>query len=462
MKMKFLLRYILLIFVIGFATTGCIEDGVTTSPSDQPRFPTDTLNLGLIFTEEASPTSRMIVYNPHNKGLNISRISIEGANADCFRMNVDGLNGKEFTDVEIRAKDSIFVLIEATLPANATAKPTEITANLQFMTNGVSRSVILAAIGQNVKRIKGETFARITTLTSEVPYVIYDSLVVAPGSILNIEPGANLFFHDKAMMIVRGCLRAMGTPEAPINMCGDRTGNVVSDISFDIMSNQWTGVFFTPTSRKSILSHCDIRNTSQGVTAYETELSILNSRLHNSGGNVLEVYHSNVRALGSEFAEAADGLVYLQGGEYEFSGCTFANNYLFTAISGPAINLAHISSDPLTGRDDQSGFPYMKADFNNSIIYGIGQDFSHGSFEGTDIRVRRCLIRAEGTDDNEFINCIWAEDPLYYTVREDYLFDYRLQPESPAIGAADQSLFPEDFPRLDFYGTPRANNLGAY
>ena len=33
-------------------------------------------------------------------------------------MNVDGLSGREFHNVEIRAKDSIYVFVEATLPEN--------------------------------------------------------------------------------------------------------------------------------------------------------------------------------------------------------------------------------------------------------------------------------------------------------------------------------------------------------
>lgn len=458
------LSHILLIALAGMFSciTGCIEDGFTTAPSDQPAFAGDTLDLGLIFTDEPSPTKRMVVYNRHNKGLNISRIAISGSEAEHFRINVDGRSGTSFENVEIRAKDSIFVLVEATLPENATPKATEINASLDFTTNGVTRSVVLAATGQNVRRLKAVTLDKDTRLTAELPYQIYDSLVVAPDATLTIEPGTTLHFHDKAMLIVRGRLLSEGTPELPVNMCGDRTGNVVTDISFDIMSNQWTGVFFTAGSAGNVISYTDIRNTTQGVTAELADITLINSRLHNSGSCVLETYHSHIRALGCEFAEAADGLVYLQGGEHLFSGCTFANNYLFSAISGPAIYMAHVSSDPKTGGDDGSGLPYMKAEFNNSIIYGLGKDFSHGSLAGTDVRVRRCLIKSEGSDDEEFLDCLWDEDPLYYTVREDYLFDYRLKPESPAIGAAYPSLYPADFPPTDRYGQPRRGDLGAY
>jgi hypothetical protein len=81
-----------------------------------------------------------------------------------------------------------------------------------------------------------------------------------------------------------------------------------------------------------------------------------------------------------------------------------------------------------------------------------------------DVSIRRCLIRSNGTDDDNFIETIWGEDPRFYTVRNDYLFDYRLKPESPAIGAADPLLtMPEAY--VDFYGRRRSADmpdLGAY
>ena len=108
--------------------------------------------------------------------------------------------------------------------------------------------------------------------------------------------------------------------------------------------------------------------------------------------------------------------------------------------------------------------PYLVADFTNSIIYGNGSDLSVGDFTGCQVTLRRCLLKSAGADDDNFINCLWESDPLYYTVRSDYYFDYRLQPDSPALGTADPALtLPEA--STDFYGVSRlgvAPNLGAY
>lgn len=459
MKLRNLPLYIILA-LLTLLPVSCIEDGFSTSPSDQPVFGCDTLDLGMVFTDEPTATVRTVLHNPGSKGLNVQRIAVSGPDASCFRINVDGRSGSEFANTEIRSRDSIFVFVEATLPEAPHARPAVYKAQLDVTTNGVTRSLPLKATGQNVRRLRAKVFETDAVLDATMPYVVFDSLVVAPGARLTIEPGSTLYFHDKASLVVRGSLHSRGTAEEPVNFTGDRTGNVVGDISFDIMSRQWTGVFFTATSTDNILEYTDIRNTVQGVMVNEAPLTILGCRLHNSGMTVLEAYHASIMAAGCEFTEASEGLVYLEGGTHRFERCTFSNNYLFTAVSGPAISFAHVSADPKTGLDDGSGLPYCQASINNSIIYGIGADLSHGDLSGTQIFFRNCLMRSAGSDDDNFINCLWDEDPLFYTVREDYLFDYRLQPESPAIGAADPAL--DSFlPATDLHGLPWARDLGA-
>ncbi len=469
--MKFLVR-ILLSTAIAACMAACIEDDFTTSPSDQPRFSVEEIDMGQVFTDQTTPTSRFTIHNPHSKSLLLEEVSVSGADASCFHINVDGSATAEFQrNIEIRGKDSVFVLVQATLPERGDLG-SEFTASIDVRVNGVVSSLPIKAQGVNAERIKGETFTADTRLTARKPYIITDSLTVAEGATLTIEAGTTLCFHDKAMLIVRGTLLSEGTAEAPVTMAGDRTGNVVSDISFDIMSRQWTGVFFTESSAANRLVHTNIRNTVQGVAVsgnpeadYSStpQLTLLNSVLRNSGELVLEGYHTSIDATGCEFAEAGAGLVYLQGGSHRFDHCTFANNYLFTAIGGPAVQFAHLSADPKTGLDDESGLPYLKGSFTNSIIYGIGSEVSHGDLTGTDVYFRRCLLKSAGTDDDNFLECIWGEDPLFYTERLEYIFDYRLRPESPAIGAADPSLSRPEA-ATDIYGLARgaAPDLGAY
>lgn len=469
--MKILRYFLLLMASVTMAAgfTACINDDISTSPSDQPTFSVDTLKMGTVFTEDVTVTHKFTVRNRNDKGINISDIRLSGPNADLFRLNVDGLAGKTFQNVEIRANDSIYVFVEATLPANGGTTPQTVNATVDFLTNGVTSHVVLRADGQDVTRLRALTITEDTHLTKGRPYQIFDSLVVAEGSTLTLDPGADLRFHDGATFIVRGTLICNGTLRDPVSIAGDRTGNVITDITFDLMSRQWNGLQFTVSSHGNRMVHTHLRNTWYGVIVSgdgkpsadgAPKLWLQNTRLRNSGDLVLEVYDADVQAYGCEFAEAANGVVRLQGGSHIFNHCTFANYYLFSAIGGAALTLEHLSPE----NDAETGTPYTKALISNSIIYGLGPDISPGDLLGTEVTLNHCLLRSNGTDDDNFIACLWDKDPLYYTVREDYIFDYRVKPESPAIGAGDPALTLPDA-AVDAYGLTRsttAPTLGAY
>jgi len=447
--------------IFALAAAGCIDDSFSSSAADQPTFSTDTLRMGVIFTDEPSTTHRFTVYNRADKAITIGSIALRGDNAGLFRLNVDGMSGRDFSGVEIRAKDSIYVFVAATLPPNGQTVPVNVDAKLDFVTLGETRTVVLSAQGRDVERLHAVTLTADTRLTADRPYQVFDSLVVAPGVTLTVDPGAELLFHDGAYMAVRGSLKAIGEPGREITLAGDRTGNVVADISFDLMSRQWAGLFFTSTSTDNELSYACVRNTWQGVTVDRAPLRMVNSRLRNSGGHVLEAIHADISAYGCELAEAAAGVALLHGGRHTLNHCTLANYYLFAAISGPLVTFAHYKEgDEST---DDSGLPLLRADLTNCILYGMGTELSDGKLDGTAITLRRCLLRSEGSDDDNFAACLWDTDPMYRTVREDYIFDYRLLPESPAIGAADPALTAPEA-ATDRYGLGRgqAPDLGAY
>ncbi|MCM1021792.1 MAG: hypothetical protein NC343_05905 [Muribaculum sp.] len=441
------------------ALYSCIDDSITHSPSVQPIYSTDTLRIGYTFAGEGTPTRTFKVYNRNGKGISISSISLREADTDVsWRINVDGIAGTQFQNVDIRSNDSIFVLVEATFPSNPSTGPVEYNAHLDFVVNGVESTVVLNAISENVKTITSLEINSDMTFTAESPYRIMEGIIVAPNVKLTLDEGVRLHFHDKAYLQVDGTLVSNGTAQNTVLMDGDRFDQVVGRIPYEIMSGQWSGVHFGPESKNNYLRNTIIRNTVGGITfaqrydedeVAEPELVLINSRLTNSQSTVLTSEARNVTAIGCEFSEAGAGLVNLAGGRHVLNHCTFSNNYLFSAIAGAALTLA--------GMD-------ISARVDNCIIYGLGADVSPGTLDGMDVLIRRCLIRSNGTDDDNFLETIWGQDPLYYTVRNDYYFDYRLRSGSPAIGVADAALtLPEA--AVDFYGNPRSMSmpdLGAY
>ena len=109
MKVKYLIFVALVLSLV----SSCIEDGFTTSSSDVLEFSVDTLAFDTILTEEGTPTAKFLVYNRHKKMLNISSIRVKGESEAKFYLNVDGMKGEEFHNVEVRGQDSIYVFVQA-------------------------------------------------------------------------------------------------------------------------------------------------------------------------------------------------------------------------------------------------------------------------------------------------------------------------------------------------------------
>lgn len=463
-------KNIIILFVISVVgmtcATSCISDEVTTSPSDQPVFSVDSLKMGELFTEEMSPTFRFTVHNRGNKALRLSDVYISDAEGADFYVNVDGFSGNLAGNIEIRAKDSIYVLVKGRLAANHQSGSVETGAWLNFVTNGVTQRLRIQAMGIDAERLSGSVIDSDTRLGMGKPYLISDTLRVARGAVLTLAPGARLFMHDKAHILVEGSFRSEGTSESPIIISGDKTGNVVTDISFDLMSRQWGGISFASTSKDNSLSYTVIKNSTTGVevkgdASGRPSLDMLNSILTNSGGTVLDCRNADITATGCQFSEASAGLVALYGDcKAKFYNCTFANNYLFTVLSGPALGIYPMPEE--SKADDNLT---AEVDCRNVIFYGLGSELSRDSFKGMKIFFTNCLFKSKGSDDDNFKNCVWGEDPLYFTVREEYLFDYRLKKDSPAIGKGlDLRAVASAGWGTDFFGLKRGDkpSLGAF
>lgn len=463
------LRNILFIFILIFtlAVSSCINDDITDSPSATLSFSNDTINFGPIFTDLTTPTARLLVYNRNDKGVNISSIRFQNPETP-FRLNVDGVSGESFTDVEIRGNDFIFIFLECYIEADETVEPYRVSDKLEFITNGVKQEVEVEAWAWNVTRLRALTIEEDMTLTAVRPYVIFDTLTVGSSATLKVDPGAWLLFHDKATMKVKGKLLALGDTENFIRMSGDRLDDILPDVAYDQLAGQWGGIEITEESFGNRMEYVNMRSTVSGLRIdscsdlSKNKLTLVNSWLHNSQGNVLSSEYAAVDAYGCCFSEAAGSVVSLVGGQHNFVQCTIANAYLFSSFYQPNLYLGHVV--PTDAEENEE--PLMKANFENCIIWGeIGDPLFPGDLTGSSVYMRNILLKANGSDDENFINCIWNEDPLYYTIRSDYYFDYRLQPDSPALGAGNPAyITPECLYDMDGLNRLGEGNpaLGAY
>ena len=439
----------------------CSNDDVTPSSADTLKFSTDTVSFGTVFTDLQSPTMQLRVLNKAKKNIVISSISLQNVSDERthFYMNVDGRSGKEFSNVEIRGGDSIYIFVETKIDASADRMPTKHSARINFTTNGVTQQVVLATQAQNVTRLYNPVYDSDTRLTADLPYVIFDSITVGKDATLTIDPGTMLYFHDKSGMHIEGKIISNGTVDAPVTFRGDRLDDVIAKkASYDIMSAQWAGIRFAPASTGNVFNHTLVRNTSMGIIIEnnpERDLStptlyLYNSVLRNSAANVITSRGAYIKAVGTEFTDASGSVVKIETGKINFAQCTIANYYLFSSTYQPNLFL-----------DGE-----VEAEVTNSILAGKQSPLSPTSFTTDKVAFRNCLFEVNGSDDANFIQCIWNADPKFYTVREDYFFDYRLKDESDAIAKANPELCPEEA-ALDRYGVARRHDdssvdVGAY
>ena len=449
--------------------SSCIEDGFTTSSSDILEFNMDTVAFDTVITLQGTATKQMVVYNHSPKQINISSIKVAGlSDKGHFYINVDGIRGDEFQNVEIRGNDSIFIFIEAFLDEMEKNEPTLIEDRLVFFTNGKEQKVLLSAWGQDVVRINGDTISTDASFTADKPYLIYDTLFVAPHVKLTIDAGTTLLFHDKGAIRCAGTMLANGTAEAPITFRGDRLDRIVGETSFDIMSGQWGGVIFTTPTMGNVLKHVIMRGSTIGMhcrndygDTTQCALKLVNCVLTNSATTCLAALACKIEAIGTEFSDAGEEVAYFEGCNLQASQCTFANYYLFGVSDLPVVSVynAQFANGDLLK---------MNASFDNCIFYNSlskNPEINDGNLDGFDVYLRYCLLKSSGVDDDHFINCVWKGDPCFLTVREDYIFDYRLGNESDAIGKGNPDLCPVEA-RYDRYGKDRfatgAIDLGAY
>lgn len=445
--------------------TGCIEDGVTTSAADQPEFSTAQVDLGTLFTATPSPTYHFTVYNRHDKVLSISKISLREGDDSAFRLNVDGESARTFHGVEIRPNDSIYVFVESTVPPTGVATdylPFDIEDHIDFVTNGVTRSVRVTAKGQDVEEVKDAVISA-DTRWSDHPRRVTGALKIASGATLTITKGVSVYFHKGASVRVEGSLVTEGEPDSEeatgmVTLRGDRLDNVVGSQGYDLLASQWEGIDVAPGGSVS-LSHTDMRGTVYGLRAVGEggvmpQVSLLNSRLHRSGGNALTVTDARLTAIGSELSDSKESVLAITGGEAQIVNCSLINYYISSVAVGPLLTVA------------DSEATKVKATVDNCLManYRTGLCISPGDLTGMDVKVRSTLIPSAGSDDDNFINCIWGAWPDTRENHQANLYDYRLNPGSPGIGAADPALLIPAGAK-DMYGVTRsatAPTVGAY
>jgi hypothetical protein len=201
-SIRILIINLMLLFI------GCINEDFSTDPNYKLEFSNDTVNFGLVFSNFSSTTQKLMVYNKNNKSININNISLLNPGNSGFRINVDGMKGNSFDNVEISSNDSLFIFIEITPKDNFSDNPVSIHDIISISCNNSIYNIRLEAVSQDVVIMKGETIDKSSQISSRKPIIIYDSLYISKDTEVEITAGTRLLMHNRASIIVDGSLSA--------------------------------------------------------------------------------------------------------------------------------------------------------------------------------------------------------------------------------------------------------------
>jgi hypothetical protein len=468
MKRFFKLKYFgLCICSFILLATSCKKESFITSGDALLRTSEDTLHFDTVFTTLGSTTQYLKLFNQNDAKLNISSIELMGGTTSFFKLNVDGLPGTSFKNIEMEANDSLYFFATVRIDPNIANLPFLVRDSIKIQFNGNTKWIQLEAYGKNAKFMRDVVISQNTTLPNDTPIIILGSLVVNQGKKLTIQQGTNIYIHPNAPIIIDGTLIAIGDTSAAgkIVFQGIRIDDPYKDYP-----GSWPGIYFRDNSKDNVLQHCILKNAFQGVIAVNPSTNILNPKLTLNECVFDNIYDAAIGATNSSItgrnclvSNVGTGFAAISGGNYNFNHCTFVSisNY-YLSHKKPLIVLSN------TNENDVS-FNSLIATIDNSIVYG------EGGFVDDEILTARKVGTGFIANMNNilykyktvpayitFTNPLNATDPLFTTI--DYnkrIYDFKLKDGSPCINAATNSTL-----LFDLNGKPRpvgsAADIGCY
>ena len=488
-----------LFFLIGILVTvcSCRSDFETVASKGDLVFSQDTIYLDTVFSTIGSSTFQLKVYNKSNEDISIPSIQLGKGLNSKYRITVDGMSGNQgklFQNVTLLAKDSLYIFIETSVNT-ADANPTDFlyTDQIQFYSGVNLQKVELVTLVKDAiflfpQRLANGSKETIPVgnktvegfylddsqlrFTNQKAYVIYGYAGVPSGKTAVFDAGARVYFHANSGLIVgnNASLQINGSKsltsqlENEVIFQGDRLQSDYSNIP-----GQWETVWLNEGATNNSINHLTIKNASIGLLIQNnngTDVNIKNTQIYNSA--FYGILAENSRIVGENLVVNNAGKATLAceyGGNYNFTHCTFNNNWNSTNQVAVSISNYKLAAVPETKA-------LNKANFNNCIIYGAYSnelELTKKTTAAFEYQFNNCLIKFDSksaaanplyqftTDATHYNAIILNQDPKFQSNVKNKL---NIDGTSPAVAKGNLNyLIP-----LDILGTTRTlpPDLGAH
>ncbi len=485
---------ILSLLILIISTESCRKDFDIRASSGNLSFSDETVYLDTVFTNIGSSTYNLKVFNRSNEDIRVPKIELENGTQSNYRLMVDGISGKSFENIEIKAKDSIFIFVETTidiLDFSQTATEFLYTDKILFDNNNFKQSVNLVTLVKDAQIIFPENGIIDEELnsfeltnsqlnwTKALPYVIYGYPTVPKCKTLNIEKGSRIYFHRNSGLIVQECATIIADGnisndnnilENEIIFQGDRLEEI-----YENTPGQWGTIWLQEGSTNNYFNHVTIKNGTIGIRSDGNDgdltTTIKNTQLYNHSVNGIFAFNGNIEGKNVIIGNCGQASLALTlGGKYNFEHSTITNYWSNSFRSFPTLVL----SNNLT-LNDTLFVSNLNALFTNCIVYGnenIEYTLSKDNDAEFNFKFKNCLIRFNDitnqfqsnelydfSDISKYENSILNNNPNFTDI-ENNLFSIPIN-NSPA----DNSGFEINPSFNDILNNKRTSgnyDLGAY
>ena len=343
----------------------CRKDSFITSGDARVTITADTLKYDTVFVTSGSTYRTFKVINENNQKLRLSSLKLMGGAGSVFKMNVDGIPGTQFSNIEIEPNDSLYVFAQVNINPAAANLPFVLRDSIEISYNGKKRLVQLEAWGQNAHFFRNKVVAINETWNNDLPYVILGSLLI--NQTLTINKGCRIYVHADAPVVVNGTLVINGLKDSVdrVYFQGDRLDEPYKDYPAS-----WPGIFFQPSSKDNVFNFAIIKNAYQAIglqdlpplPSINPKLTLNECVIDNAYDAGIISINSSIRARNCLISNCGKNLFLAKGGDYQFTHCTivtYANRYI--DHKDPVLTLT--DNDKITTKP-------ILATFRNCIFWG--------------------------------------------------------------------------------------------
>lgn len=455
--MRYLIYSLLLTIVL--LTSSCRKDFDFETSNGDLTFSKDTIYLDTVFKNIGSSTYSLKVFNKSNKDISIPTIQLGKGLSSKYRMLVDGMqgtNGKIFKNVELLAKDSLFIFIETTadiIDANTTdflytdkimfgdgsnVQKVELVTLIKdayFIypkkNNGIIETVPIGVDRTNTVVVNGRDLinnhidnGNEFIWNNSKPYVVYGFASVPSGQTLTVNAGARIHFHADSGLIVQNnaTLKINGLPSTTVQLEnevifeGDRLEPFYSDVP-----GQWGFVYLRQGSKNNEIQNLTLKNAIVGLLITNTQNTtfIKNTQIYDCSN--VGIFAQNAIIAGENIVVNSAGQAALActlGGNYNFKHCTFNNNWNSTKQVSVLIDNYFKNAS-----QQEVAFNLNEATFSNCIIYGSNQvqmllNKSKDVSKPFNYKFNNCLIKF-----NNVGNAFTSDELLMYDFNNSTLYN---------------------------------------